>query len=45
MRAESRAELNERRLTPSDAEALRAELAAMSRSLADLAPRNGGVVL
>ena len=38
-------ESNERRLTANDAEALRAELAAMTRSLADLAPRNGGVAL
>jgi localization factor PodJL len=43
---EMRREQNERRETPlANIEALRAELAAMSRSLADLAPRNAVVAL
>ncbi len=45
MRADSRVESNERRLSSADAEAVRAELAAVSRSLANLAPHNGGVAL
>ena len=35
----------ERRLTPGETDALRAELAAMRRSLGELAPRNGNVAL
>ena len=35
----------ERRLSDSEAESLRAEIAAMRKSLADLAPRNSGVAL